>query len=62
MNKINFMKKKETLLRFSDDRMPVIYKIHGMRSTDVDDYVSARSLSVNARDVTIAEVVRLLWK
>ena len=42
--------------------MPVIFKLHGMRSTDVDDYVAARSLSVNARDVTVPEVVRLLRK
>jgi len=42
--------------------MPVIFKLHGMRSTDVDNYVAARSLSVNARDVTVPEVVRLLRK
>ena len=42
--------------------MPVIHKIHGMRSTDVDDYVAARSLTINARDVTVAEAIRLLRK
>jgi len=42
--------------------MPIVYKLHGMQYTYVDDYVAARSLSVNARDVTIAEVVRLLRK
>jgi len=42
--------------------MPVIYKIQGMRSTDVDDYVAARSLTINSRDVTVADAIRLLRK
>jgi len=42
--------------------MPVILKVPGMVSTDVDDYVAARSLSVNARDVTVQEVIGLLNK
>jgi len=42
--------------------MPVVLKLPGMVSTDVDDYVAARSLPVNARDVTVQEVIRLLNK
>jgi len=37
-------------------------KLPGMVSSDVDDYVAARSLSINARDVTVQEVIRLLTK
>ena len=44
------------------EEMPVVLKLPGMVSSDVDDYVAARSLSINARDVTVQEVIRLLTK
>ena len=40
----------------------MVFKLHGMRSTDIDDYVAARSISINARDITVQEVIRLLKK
>jgi len=40
--------------------MPVVLKLPGMASSDVDDYIAARSMSINARDVTVQEVIRLL--
>jgi len=39
-----------------------VLKLPGMASSDVDDYIAARSLSINARDVTVQEVIRLLAK
>jgi len=38
----------------------VVFKLHGMRSTDIDDYLAARSISVIARGITVQEVIRLL--
>jgi len=40
----------------------VEFKLHAMRSTDIYDYVAARSISVNAQDITVQEVIRLLKK